>query len=653
MKKIVIIVIICLLVISSLVHVSAISQQEIQDRATMQKYGKAILNNLPNDKKNPIEIAQWGYTQYCNKLTEAGSPINNGAIGRIGYTVTSFEGDRWTCGYHKMALENLFEGMGLDPKTFRAIEGQSGGIPTPNSNHGALGVYYNGKVYMFDPWQQATFDGSYKSPESSPWNGMDMEDWVVDLKSKGYSTYSVDGQTPSSDIIEAYDSAAKKLKYSPLNPSGGTSDVQSALQTQKNKISTLTAQIQNLCPVEEKDEFIRMIEGFQTIYGDLEAEITSNLEKDESTSDVGGSPEKELMDSVADLETDLKSLDAEIRLVSCPACPNGMVMNKDTGECECTTGYFKNKKGECQLLCPEGSEPDTDGSCPTVCNAGYFYNKKSGECESICDETMQTFNPATGSCIDKLCPDGYPVPPGGCLPTCGNDEYYDHTAEKCVKKCTTGGLVYDKATDGCVPPDCGPKKYWNANAGRCECKSEYDEDEYGNCVSPQVTVQPTSKPTYTAQSAQTNTVVPISTYSPGQGTSESKTQVSSKGGMIQGLSSIEIFGIVLNYDSADRLYHGTKDGDSIEFDSSTFIITDTTTGEEEEVGDNDILTTDSGQSTVQSDSSNKNPTRTMDYACGAPAIKILCMELKKSDPAGYTRQGCNGCEEKSDIRGVN
>jgi len=68
-----------------------------------------------------------------------------------------------------------------------------------------------------------------------------------------------------------------------------------------------------------------------------------------------------------------------------------------------------------------------------------------------------------------------------------------------------------------------------------------------------------------------------------------KSTVSTGGGMIQELDKIEIFNILLTYNSNDKLYHGFTDGHLIVFDANTYIIKDLTSGAEEKVDKSDIL----------------------------------------------------------------
>jgi len=283
----------------------------------------------------------------------------------------------------------------------------------------------------------------------------------------------------------------------------------------------------------------------------------------------------------------------------------------DTCPVPCEDGEYRNKKTQkCEKLCSDGSIPESEGSCPVIeCEGGLVYDSTSescicpdgtmpdnegkcckesevlnsfGECESICDGVFKIWDDTKKDCVDKLCPDGNPVPPGGCLPTCDDDEYWD--GESCVKKCQTGGLVYDKETDGCVPPQCGSKKYWNANAERCECTGEYTEDSSGNCISdPPVENNPDLISEFINEIDQLQTIKDTT-----------KIESNPTSTMINGLTSIEIFGILLTYNDSDGLYHGSKDGHNVEFDPTSFIIEDVTAGGEMDVSKSDILYPETG-----------------------------------------------------------
>ncbi|MBN1165829.1 MAG: tetratricopeptide repeat protein [Methanospirillaceae archaeon] len=63
---------------------------------------------------------------------------------------------------------------------------------------------------------------------------------------------------------------------------------------------------------------------------------------------------------------------------------------------------------------------------------------------------------------------------------------------------------------------------------------------------------------------------------------------SSGGGRLLGLDALEIMGILFNYESGDT-YRGTYQGHEILFNSKSFVIHDTSTGEEKKVQRSDIL----------------------------------------------------------------
>lgn len=365
----------------------------------------------------------------------------------------------------------------------------------------------------------------------------------------------------------------------------------------EDDIDTYNQELEGIC-----EEYQNEIENEMT---SLESDLNTIISESELIVCDVSNTESQNQDAFSSLRIKLQEVKDHLVQLSSTLPPD------DTCPVPCEDGEYRNKKTQkCEKLCFDGSIPESDGSCPVIeCEGGLVYDSTSescicpdgtmpdnegkcckesevlnsfGECESICDGVFKIWDDTKKDCVDKLCPDGNPVPPGGCLPTCDDDEYWD--GESCVKKCQTGGLVYDKETDGCVPPQCGSKKYWNANAERCECTGEYTEDSSGNCISdPPVEDNPDLISEFINEIDQLQTIKDTT-----------KIESNPTSTMINGLTSIEIFGILLTYNDSDGLYHGSKDGHNVEFDPTSFIIEDVTAGGEMDVSKSDILYPETG-----------------------------------------------------------
>jgi hypothetical protein len=181
----------------------------------MKEFGADVLANAPPDIKtgSNSQKAKYAFTQYCNRLADAKTPVNANLAGRALQLFTHGKADRWTCSDHSLNLQGLFEGMGIRDKDMVMIEADSSyPVVCPNSDHGALVVRDNdGKPYVFDAWAMAVENlntdaedngnyeisngGSflYSGAERSTWNGMDIDQWGSTMRSAGYSQFSADG----------------------------------------------------------------------------------------------------------------------------------------------------------------------------------------------------------------------------------------------------------------------------------------------------------------------------------------------------------------------------------------------------------------------------------------------------------------------------
>jgi hypothetical protein len=177
----------------------------------MKEFGVQVLANAPANIKSSTnaEKAKYAFTQYCNRLAAANTPVNSDLSGRALQLFTHGDSGRWTCSDHTQNVQGLFEGMGISGKDMVMLEADSNSyLPTPNSNHGALVVRdNNGKSYVFDAWAMAvnnlddidnpgganTGTTLYGGADTSEWNGMDVERWGNNMQKAGYSRFTADG----------------------------------------------------------------------------------------------------------------------------------------------------------------------------------------------------------------------------------------------------------------------------------------------------------------------------------------------------------------------------------------------------------------------------------------------------------------------------
>jgi hypothetical protein len=181
--------------------------------AIMKEYGAQLMQNAPAEVREgtSLQKAQYAFTAYANRLSEANTPVNANLGQRALHFFTSAEPTRWTCGDHTQNIMGLFEGAGISPQNMLQIEADSNSyLPTPNSNHGALAIRdTSGKAYVFDAWGMAVSNlnaagnpvlgnaGSslYSGAGKSEWNGMSLEDWGTTMNEAGYTRYSADGES--------------------------------------------------------------------------------------------------------------------------------------------------------------------------------------------------------------------------------------------------------------------------------------------------------------------------------------------------------------------------------------------------------------------------------------------------------------------------
>jgi len=177
----------------------------------MKEFGEQVLANAPATIRSGTnaEKAKYAFTQYCNRLAAANTPVNSDLTGRALQLFTHGDSSRWSCGDHAQNVQGLFKGMGIPDQDMVMLEADSNSyLPTPNSDHGALVVRdSNGKAYVFDAWSMAvnnlddidnpgganTGTTLYGGADTSEWNGMDVEQWGTNMQRAGYSRFSTDG----------------------------------------------------------------------------------------------------------------------------------------------------------------------------------------------------------------------------------------------------------------------------------------------------------------------------------------------------------------------------------------------------------------------------------------------------------------------------
>jgi hypothetical protein len=110
-----------------------------QDEA-MFDFGTKILASAPAEVRNgtPLMKARYACAIYCDML---GNRVTNNQnlFTRLGYLFRTGDVSRWTCADHANNLDFVFRGMGVT-ETFLIRADSRSGLPTPNADHGALGL---------------------------------------------------------------------------------------------------------------------------------------------------------------------------------------------------------------------------------------------------------------------------------------------------------------------------------------------------------------------------------------------------------------------------------------------------------------------------------------------------------------------------------
>lgn len=169
---------------------------EKTDAQILKEFGAEVLKSAPASVQSgsPIDKARYGFAKYCDMLAKNDVAVNSNLWTRLQNLARNQDASKWTCGDHANNLEAVFRGMGVkEPMGMISADADSS-LPTPNADHGALGISYQGKFHFFDAWQLAVNNGGkYTGADSSKWNGMDSKAWETEMKKQGYVRFADDG----------------------------------------------------------------------------------------------------------------------------------------------------------------------------------------------------------------------------------------------------------------------------------------------------------------------------------------------------------------------------------------------------------------------------------------------------------------------------
>lgn len=188
---------------------------EKTDAQILKEFGADVLKNAPPSVQSgsPIDKARYGFARYCDLLAKNDVSVNSNLWTRLQNLARNQDATKWTCGDHANNLEAVFRGMGIkEPMGMISADADSA-LPTPNTDHGALGLSYQGKFHFFDAWQLAVNNGGkYTGADTSKWNGMDSRAWEAEMKKQGYVRFADDGTNFRAGLDPAL---AKYLKVQP------------------------------------------------------------------------------------------------------------------------------------------------------------------------------------------------------------------------------------------------------------------------------------------------------------------------------------------------------------------------------------------------------------------------------------------------------
>lgn len=157
-----------------------------------------VANDQELQSASDIEKAKVGFREYLKLLSNAGEGNSNDVWGRMN-DLFHDERTTFTCSAHTQNLRDLFEAMGIDPRSIGQISGEMSTINplNVNSDHGALVlIAKDGGRYVFDAWAHATdrdswspFDDLYGEGDRSAFNGMDIDSWNNMMRNAGYTSF--------------------------------------------------------------------------------------------------------------------------------------------------------------------------------------------------------------------------------------------------------------------------------------------------------------------------------------------------------------------------------------------------------------------------------------------------------------------------------
>lgn len=219
---------ICILSALALAGPAALSpiqgQRTVSEREMMHMWGQSIAKTMPASVKKAgrLKQLQFAFRRYCDALDKRGV-TNNDSYAKRAYNLFK-EGSRtkWTCGDHSELLDSLFSGMGISSKDLVYVKADSESLlPSANSDHGALGVIIDGKLYVFDAWQVARPNGSFnldKNIQGPIWNGGEALKWELQMLAQGYKSFAINagaGFKHVADALSAYRQSLLPQKPAP------------------------------------------------------------------------------------------------------------------------------------------------------------------------------------------------------------------------------------------------------------------------------------------------------------------------------------------------------------------------------------------------------------------------------------------------------
>ncbi|MCB8933045.1 MAG: hypothetical protein M9921_14530 [Fimbriimonadaceae bacterium] len=190
----------------------------VSEREMMRMWGQSIAKTMPAaiKKGGTLKQLQFAFSQYCNALDKRAVTNNSSYATRLTNLFKEGKLTKWTCGDHAELLESMFSGMGIPGKDLLYLHAVAERLqPTINQDHGTIAVLINGKLFVFDAWQVARFNGSFnlaKNVQASIWNGGDAYTWELQMIAQGYSQFQLDDRPFHKHVADALAEYQKFLK---------------------------------------------------------------------------------------------------------------------------------------------------------------------------------------------------------------------------------------------------------------------------------------------------------------------------------------------------------------------------------------------------------------------------------------------------------